>query len=140
MSLWIHAAGQQATLMPDARELQPGQFQEYAAPRQWNAARITAYPQGPDSGGNLVNEIDKVEMTFDATGATATLNTNITYVDWVGLPSKIEAIGSGGDCTSVGCDVPLSQLLAGCPDGLNDGQKCLSASNYCSRAENKDKA
>jgi len=64
------------------------------------------------------------------------MNYNITYVDYVALPSEMVAVGP--ECQpgpefnpKVGCYVPRDQLLAGCPDDLLTGERCLSASLYC---------
>ena len=125
--LWIHAAGSTGTLAPDDRQLASGETYDYQAPRSWSAARVTAFAGGPRSG-----EIDKAEMTFAPSGALASLNYNITYVDWVGLPMRIA--GAGGACDAshvVGCLVPHGQLTAGCPAHLRDGDRCQSARSYC---------
>jgi hypothetical protein len=127
INLWISGVGQEATLSPDNVELSPGSTQRYLAPLTWTAARVYAYMGGPGQGQN-----DKVEMTF-SNGAA---NTDITYVDWVALPSQIQVTGSGSDCTTVGCNVPYSQILAGCPASLVSGRECLSAGNYCLNPNN----
>jgi hypothetical protein len=132
IDLWIHGVGQESTLQPDNQHLAPGASQTYAAPLTWTAARIYAYMQAPDSSGNPQGENDKVEMNFGNSGGVESLNTDITYVDWVALPSQIQTFGSGSDCTTVGCEVPYSQVLNGCPSSLLTGQhECLSAGNYC---------
>jgi len=131
VDLWIHGVGQEATLQPDNAHLAPGASQEYEAPLTWTAARIYAYLQGPDENGNPQGQNDKVEMNFSSSGGVEALNTDITYVDWVALPSQIQTFGSGSDCTTVGCEVPYSQLLDGCPSSLLTGHECLSAGNYC---------
>jgi hypothetical protein len=53
--IWIHAQGKQGTLMPDYKELQKGDSIWYDAPKQWEAARITAYGDAAHS-----DELDKV--------------------------------------------------------------------------------
>jgi hypothetical protein len=138
--LWIHAAGQEATLTPDNAHIASGALADYHAPLTWTAARVTAYLQAPNSSGQPQGEIDKVEATFGTSGSGEQLNTNITYVDWVGLPSEIHAFGTGNDCTTVGCYVPYAGLLQGCPSQLLSGQKCLSAGNYCSNPANQANA
>jgi hypothetical protein len=65
------------------------------------------------------------------------VNYNITYVDWLALPAEMVGIGTGADCKRVGCYVPVSDVLSGCPDGLLSGRKCLSAGSYCGSAVNQ---
>jgi hypothetical protein len=129
--IWIHAQGKQGTLMPDYKQLQKGDLIWYDAPKQWEAARITAY--GDDAHQE---ELDKVEMTFVQAGDV--LNYNVTYVDWVTLPMEMIARGSG-DCKKVGCYVPEADVLGGCPDGLLEGKRCQAARTYCLGGKNDDK-
>ena len=128
--IWIHAQGKQATLMPDYKQLQKGDLIWYDAPKQWEAARITAYGDEAHK-----DELDKVEMTFVADNDV--LNYNVTYVDWVTLPMEMIARGTG-DCKKVGCYVPEAGVLAGCPDGLLDGKRCQAARTYCFGGNNDD--
>lgn len=130
--LWIHATGSTGTLVPDDAQLAPGETRDYEAPADWSAARVTAYGDGPRAG-----ELDKAEMTFSASGELVSLNYNITYVDWVGLPLRMA--GAGGECGDdhvVGCDVARDALLAGCPAHLRVGDTCQSARSYCSNPAN----
>ena len=108
VDVWIHGAGAEGTLQPDNAHLAPGAARDYDAPATWSAARIYAYLQAPDGAGNPQGQNDKVEMNFGYANGVETINTDITYVDWVALPSRIQAIGSGSDCTTVGCEVPYS--------------------------------
>jgi hypothetical protein len=126
--LWVHAAGKEAVLTPDNTHLSPGGAQDYIAPDPWTAARVTAYLATPPA-----NEIDKAEITF----INRIINYNLTYVDWVGLPIEMVSIGTGSDCKAVGCYLPESSVLSGCPEGLLSGKKCLSAGSYCSTAANQ---
>ncbi len=121
-SLYVHAAGSSGVLAPDGAQLATGQVRWYDAPREWSAARVTAFLDAART-----QEIDKVEVTI----GNGVINYNVTYVDWVGLPMKMESTGSGSDCRPVSCDVPVSQLLTGCPDGLQDGRRCISARTHC---------
>lgn len=126
-NLWIHGAGNGGVLQPDDAILPPNTLRNYSAPGDWSASRVEAYKAGPRQ-----DQIEKVEMTFDHNGqGQQVLNYNVTYVDWVGLPVSIIGIGSGSDCRAAGCNRPVNQLLNGCPDGLNDGERCLSARTYC---------
>lgn len=129
--IWIHAQGKQGALMPDYKPLQKGEHIWYDAPKQWEAARITAYADEQHQ-----DELDKVEMTFVENGDV--LNYNVTYVDWVTLPMEMIARGSG-DCKKVGCYVPEADVLAGCPDGLLEGKRCQAARTYCLGGKNDDK-
>jgi hypothetical protein len=125
--LWIHAAGSTGVLQPDDAEIASGAMRDYEAPANWSAARVTAYRDGPRA-----TEIDKAEMTLSASEPLVSLNYNITYVDWVGLPMRIA--GAGGECGDehvVGCFVPVDQLLDGCPSQLVAGQVCQSARSHC---------
>jgi hypothetical protein len=128
--LWLRAVGRERVLEPDDARLSSGAAQDYIAPDPWTAARITAHLSPPPA-----DEIDKVEITISA-GA---INYNITYVDWLGLPAEMVALGSGVDCKRVGCYVPEREVLTGCPGGLLSGKKCLSAGNYCSSPNNQAK-
>jgi hypothetical protein len=132
--LWIHGAGNPGTLEPDDAELVTGQSQDYVAPTEWTAARVTAYSQGPRQG-----EIEKAEITI--TGGV--LNYNVTYVDWVGLP--LEIVGLGGDCnaadSTTGCYAPMSDILSGCPETfLLDANRCLAPRSYCLNPANQANA
>ena len=123
--LWIHGEGNSAVLQPDDASLAPGASRDYVAPKEWTAARVTAFTDGPRQG-----EVEKAEMTL--TGGV--LNYNVTYVDWVGLPLAIQ--GVGGNCNAAqhttGCYAKESAINAGCPEGfLREGKKCLSARTYC---------
>ena len=122
--------------MPDNVQLVPGATQRYNAPLTWTAARVYAYLQGPDGNGNPQGQNDKMEMNFDNSNGVESLNTDMTYVDWLALPSQIQGIGSGSDCVTVGCYVPYSQVLDGCPPSLLTGHECLSAGGYCAGGNN----
>lgn len=131
--LWIHAAGSSGTLAPDDAQLAPGESRDYEAPADWSSARVTAYRDGPRAG-----EVDKAEMTLAAAGELVSLNYNVTYVDWVGLPMRIA--GAGGECGDgdiVACHVAYDDLMAGCPSHLIDGSTCQSARSYCLNAANQ---
>jgi hypothetical protein len=131
VDVWIHGAGAEGTLQPDNAHLAPGGARDYVAPATWSAARIYAYLQAPDGAGNPQGQNDKVEMNFGTSNGVETINTDITYVDWVALPTRIQAIGSGSDCTTVGCEVPYSTILNGCPASLLSGHECVSAGMHC---------
>ncbi|HEX3693889.1 MAG TPA: beta-1,3-glucanase family protein [Polyangia bacterium] len=137
--LWIHGEGTGAVLMPDAVQLKTGATQDYVAPEAWPSARVTAYLDAP-----LKDLADKVEMTLekklDLGELKKVINYNITYVDWLALPMEMLAFGTGDDCKQVGCYVPESQVLAGCPDGLLSGKRCLSAGNFCADPTNQANA
>jgi hypothetical protein len=130
--IWIHGAGKGAVLDPDNQRFMPGDAQDYTAPDDWSAARVTAYGAAPNAQGQPQQELDKVEMTL----GKKVINYNITYVDWLGLPVEMIALGSGTDCKSVGCYIPVADVAQRCPDGLLSGTKCRSAGSYCSAAAN----
>src|SRR5262249_25686419 len=97
----------------------------------WSAARVTAYLSAPPA-----DDLDKVEITI----SNRIVNYNITYVDWLALPIEMRAYGTGPDCKVVGCYVPESDVLGGCPSGLWWGRKCFAAGHYCSIAANQGSA
>ncbi|HEY2903192.1 MAG TPA: hypothetical protein VGL59_21600, partial [Polyangia bacterium] len=134
--LWIHGEGTGAVLMPDAVQLKTGATQDYVAPEAWPSARVTAYLDAP-----LKDQADKVEMTLekklDLGELKKVINYDITYVDWLALPMEMIVLGTGDDCKQIGCYVPESQVLAGCPDGLLSGKRCLSAGNFCADPTNQ---
>jgi Beta-1,3-glucanase len=134
--LWIRGAGSGAVLEPEAMHLAPGQAQDYTAPDEWPAARITAYGAGPDAQGQLQQELDKVELTL----SKKVINYNVTYVDWLGLPVEMLALGSGADCKVVGCYLPVKAVAERCPASLLSGKRCLSAGNYCSEPAHRSEA
>lgn len=129
--LWIHATGKEGTLQPDNAHLVQGATQSYQGPVTWTAARVAAYLDAPDSSGNPQGPSDKIEANFYVTNGSQYVNSDITYVDWVALPSEIQTTGTGSDCTTVGCEVPVASILAGCPASLLAGRECLSAGYYC---------
>ncbi len=132
--LWIRAANQGGDLAPADVQLAPGEAQQYAVPPKWEAGRINAYWLEPK--GNPEAH-DKVEVTVK----DGKMNYNITYVDYVALP--VEMIAVGPECPPtdafdprVGCDVARDQLLAGCPENLRSGDRCLSAGLFCADSNN----
>jgi hypothetical protein len=136
--IWIHAANSGTALAPDNAQIAQGTTQQFDMPSSFSAARINAYWQDPTNPQSDPNAFDKVELTFD----NGVMNYNITYVDYVALPSRIEGVGpnctkSGSFDPRVECNVPVSQILNGCPDGLLSGQRCLSAGLYCSDGNNQ---
>jgi hypothetical protein len=134
--IWIHGAGSGAVLQPDNARLAPLAMQDYIAPDSWPAARVTAYAAAPNSQGQPQQELDKVEMTL----GNKTINYNVTYVDWLALPVEMISYGTGSDCKPVGCYVPVSDVLQGCPTGLTGGRRCMSAGAFCSQAANQASA
>src|SRR5262249_32658157 len=87
------------------------------------------------------NAYDKVELTVGG----GKMNYNITYVDYLALPSKMEAIDPSCPKTAtfdpvVACTVPVASVLNGCPPGLLDGERCLSAGPFCSQGGNQASA
>ena len=129
--IWIHGAGNGGTLQPDNKQLAKGDLVWYDAPKQWSAARITAFGDGPGKG-----ELDKVEMTLVANNDV--LNYNVTYVDWVSLPVEVIGVGTGSDCKKAACYVPEATVLSGCPDGLLSGKRCNAARSFCLDGANKN--
>jgi hypothetical protein len=116
----------------------PGQAIQQNVPASWLGGRINAYYKDPTTNPLA---FDKVELTV--TGGA--MNFDITYVDYLALPSQI-TVPSGTVCAnnsnSAACKVPIYQLLNNCPKGddydLYDAvnQRCLSAGLYCSYSQN----
>jgi hypothetical protein len=129
--LWIHATAMEGTLQPDNARLTQGTSQSYDAPLTWTSGRVYGYLQAPDANGSPQGQNDKVEANFYVQGGSEYVNSDITYVDWVALPSQIETLGTGSDCTTVGCQVPYASLLDGCPAALASSNACTSAGYYC---------
>lgn len=136
--IWVNAQNNGGVILqPDLAQIAPADWQQYAVPPEWPAGRINAYYEDP---ARSPNAYDKVEITL----TNGTMNYNITYVDYVSLPSEMRAVGPECQPTQdfdpkIGCYVPRAALLAGCPDGLLDGARCLSASLYCADGNNKAK-
>jgi hypothetical protein len=134
--IWVHAKNNDGVILqPDLAQLAPATWQQYEVPPEWPAGRINAYYEDPAQSPNAY---DKVEVTL----TNGTMNYNITYVDYVSLPSEMRAVGPECQPTAdfdpkIGCYVPRAALLAGCPDGLLDGERCLSANLYCADGNNK---
>ena len=136
--IWVHAENNDGVVLtPDLAQLAPAGWQQYSAPAEWPAGRINAYYEDP---ARSPNAYDKVEVTL----TNGTMNYNITYVDYVSLPSEMRAVGPECPVTAdfdpkIGCYVPRAALLDGCPDGLLDGERCLSANLFCADGNNKAK-
>lgn len=135
--LTIHAANNaNVVLQPDLKVLQTGDWQQYPVPPEWPAGRIVAYTKDPVQSPEAH---EKVEVTV--TGGI--MNYNITFVDYVSLPSEMRAVGPNCPKTAdfdpqIGCYVERDALLAGCPDDLLAGDRCLSANLYCADGAHKD--
>jgi hypothetical protein len=139
--IWIHAANSATTLAPDHARIDSGGTRQYNLPSSWPAARVNAYWVDPDGAAPDPNAFDKVEITSGG----GSMNYNVTYVDWLALPARIEAIGPSCVKTSsfdpaVSCAVPVGTILTGCPAGLLDGKRCLSAGLYCSVGAHRSSA
>ena len=137
--LWIHAKSNAGvTLAPDDVKVASGTVQQYDMPAEWPAARVNAYWVDPGGPAPEPDAYEKVELTF--TGGT--MNYNITYVDYVALPSRMEAVGPTCQKTAtfdpaVGCQVKSAALLSSCPPSLLDKKRCLSAGVYCADSKHQ---
>jgi hypothetical protein len=129
--LWIQATAMEGTLQPDNVRLTQGTSQSYDAPLTWTSGRVYGYFQAPDANGTPQGQNDKVEANFYVQGGSEYVNSDITYVDWVALPSQIETLGTGSDCTTIGCQAPYASLLTGCPAALLSSNACTSAGYHC---------
>src|SRR5882724_6809194 len=49
--LWMHGGGKEGVLQPDNAPLMTGDTQDYIAPDEWTAARLTAYGSAPNAKG-----------------------------------------------------------------------------------------
>jgi hypothetical protein len=129
------------TVQPDNAQIASGALRQYSAPASFGAARVNATwvdPTGPNPDGNAY---DKIELTIGG----GSMNYNITYVDWLALPVRAAAVDSncpqnGGFNPTVSCNVPVASVLSGCPAGLLDGKRCLSAGLFCSIGANQSSA
>jgi hypothetical protein len=131
VTLWSQGTAQEGILTPDYAELVPGATQEYWGPQTWTAGRIYAYATPPDATGSSQGQNDKIEMNFGITNGVQSVNTDITYVDWLEYPSQVQVVGTGSDCTTVGCTLPYATILDDCPPSLLTGHECMSAGSYC---------
>src|SRR6185369_4282180 len=85
-AIWIHAAANAGpTLAPDNAMLPTGGVRQYDVPASWPAARVNAYWSDPTSATADPNAFDKVELTVGG----GVMNYNITYVDYLALPSQM---------------------------------------------------
>jgi hypothetical protein len=128
--IWIHGVGGGAVLAPDDLKLNAGDMHDYAV-GDWPFAWVTAYLDGPQQ-----NLIDRAELTMFPAGV---VSYRLGYIDGIGLPMELQAIGTGTDCKRVGCYVPEAQIVAECPDGLLSGKRCRSPGVYCSDPANAAK-
>jgi hypothetical protein len=128
--LWLHGVGGGAVLMPDDLKLNAGDMHDYTV-GDWPFAWVSAYVDGPQK-----TLIDRAELTMFPAGLTSY---RLAYIDGIGLPMELVAVGSGSDCKRAGCYATEAQILSECPDGLLSGKRCLSAGSYCSDPANADK-
>ena len=128
--LWLHGVGGGAVLMPDDLKLNAGDTHDYTV-GDWPYAWVTAYLDGPQK-----TLIDRAELTLFPAGLTSY---KLSYIDGIGLPMDLVAIGTGSDCKRVGCYATEAQVVAQCPDGLLSGKRCLSAGSYCKDPANTGK-
>ncbi len=120
--LWLHGVGGGAVLMPDDLKLNAGAVHDYTV-GDWPFAWLTAYSDGPQQ-----TLIDRAELTLFPAGLTSY---RLAYIDGIGLPMELVAIGQGSDCQRIGCYATQAQIVAQCPSGLLSGKRCLSAGSYC---------
>jgi hypothetical protein len=128
--LWLHGEGGGGILMPDNQKVEAGATYDYNR-GDWPFAWVDAFLDGPQQ-----NRIDRAELTFfPGTYVSYKLN----YIDGIGLPMQLEAVGPGTDCKPVGCYATQAQIMASCPDNMLSGKRCLSAGEYCKDAANAAK-
>jgi hypothetical protein len=130
--LWVDGGGGGGSL--ERVRVNSGEIHNYDAPKMWDAARVNAFKNEGDP-----EPIEKAELTFYNDGAGYHVSYNVTYVDWVGLPLEVTALG--GQCNAAshttGCYAKESQLASACPEGfLKQGDRCFSPRSFCSRGEN----
>jgi hypothetical protein len=129
-ALWINGVGGGGILTPDDLKLNAGDMHDYTR-GDWPFAYVTAYLDGPKQ-----NMIDRAEVTFFPSGL---VSYRLGYIDGIGLPMELRAVGSGTDCKTVGCYATQDQVVAECPEGMVSGKRCLSAGRYCASAANAAK-
>jgi hypothetical protein len=125
--LWIHGVGGGGILMPDNIELTPGDMHDYSV-GDWPFAYVQAYLDASQK-----NVVDQAELTMFPAGL---VSYRLAYIDGIGLPMELQAIGAGADCKAVGCYATQAQIMAECPNGLLSGMRCQSAGVYCSDPAN----
>lgn len=128
--LWLHGDGGGGVLMPDNQKVEAGATFDYNR-GDWPFAFIDAFLDGPGQ-----NPIARAELTLFPGNY---LSYKLDYIDGIGLPMQLEAVGPGTDCKPVGCYVPQAQIIAQCPDGTLSGKRCLSPGEYCKDAANAAK-
>lgn len=140
--LWIRAESPDRSLTPKDAKLNPGgqtgNVRQYDLPSKWRVARVNAFWVDPGGPSPDPSAHDKVEVSFEG----GVMNYNITYVDYLALPSQMEAIGPACLKTPsfdprVACTAPVASVLGGCPEGLLAGKRCLSANMVCTIADNQ---
>jgi hypothetical protein len=127
--LWLHGDGGGGVLMPDNQKVEAGATFDYMR-GDWPFAWIDAFLDGPQQ-----NRIERAELTFFP---GTYVSYKLGYIDGIGLPMQLEAVGPGADCKPVGCYATQAQIIAGCPDGLLVGKRCLAAGEYCKDPANAD--
>ncbi len=126
--VWVHTIGGGVVLTPDDKQLMHGDIQWYDAPKSWSGA-LSFYGAAAHA-----KYLDRAQISLNPTNDTFIYS--IVYVDGLGIPMELIGSGSGMDCKRVGCYVTAAQVASGCPSGLFDGSRCLSAGEYCKIAAN----
>jgi hypothetical protein len=129
--IWVHGTTTLA-FTPDDQKLLKGDIVWYDAPKQ-SGGHAEFYGTGP-----RVALLDAVNLNFLSTNDQ--LIYSIDYISAMGLPIEVISRGTGADCKRVGCYIPNAQIMTGCPAGLFDGTRCLSAGTFCRNAANSGNA
>ena len=128
--LWLHGDGGGGVLMPDNQKVEAGATFDYNR-GDWPFAWIDAFFDAAK-----LERAERAELTFFP---GTYVSYKLGYIDGITLPMQLEGVGPGQDCKPVGCYVPQAQIVAGCPDGLLVGKRCLSTGEYCKDAANAAK-
>jgi len=111
----------------------------YPLPVPWIGGRVygcwdpTAAAIDIHDGAALQRSCGLVELTVS--NAAGNLSSNISFVDFISIPLRIEAAGTF--CTNNGVSTAAfdpEAVIKGCPTKLLNGRVCMSANQYCSDA------
>jgi hypothetical protein len=136
--LYIRGFAGSDLLLPDNEILQPKSQKEYTVTLPWMGGRIYAcwnntkahdIIKGQNANYMMLN-CGWIEATVQSGGV---LSSNITFVDAISLPIRLEAV-KGAYCSnsgSVTAYFDITKASKNCPT-YGDGKYCLSAYQFCS--------
>ncbi len=137
--LYLRGADLSSRLVPDNQLLSAhGGSHQYQVPIPWTSGRIYGCWDdtskmdiiGGKNAYTMKQHCGFVEMTLKAGGV---LSSNITFVDAISLPMRIEAPG-GSACTNGGSVTAAfnpADIVSKCPTKVLNNRACISAYYYC---------